>query len=77
MGFGGRVVTGALCGAALGTPTGSVTAGVLAGAICAVVGTFGGAAFRSGLAKAIGKDFPAALIEDLIAIGGALLIVSR
>ena len=41
----------------------------------AVLGTYVGAAFRAGLAKAFGKDLPAALIEDLIAIGGAWLIV--
>ncbi len=77
MGFGARVVTGALCGAALATPAGSMIIGILAGAIGAVIGTLGGAALRARLAQAIGKDFPAALIEDLIAIGGAILIVSR
>ena len=41
----------------------------------AVLGTYVGAAFRAGLAKAFGKDLPAALIEDLVAIGGAWLIV--
>ena len=32
-------------------------------------------AFRTALAKAFGRDLPAALIEDLVAIGGAYLIV--
>lgn len=73
IGFGARVVVGALCGAAVGM----IIAGLLAGAIGAVLGTLSGAALRARLAKAIGKDLPAALIEDVVAIGGALLIVSR
>ena len=77
MPFAARVVVGALCGAAVATPAGSMVVGVLLGAVGAVVGTFGGAAFRGWMARAIGKDLPAALIEDLIAIGGAIFIVSR
>ncbi len=38
-------------------------------------GTLGGAAARGKLASVFGKDLPAALIEDVVAIGGALLIV--
>ena len=41
----------------------------------AVIGTFGGAELRGRLATAFGKDMPAALIEDAIAVGGAFLIV--
>jgi len=49
-----------------------------AGVIGAVVGTFGGYEFRSRMVKATGgKDLPIALLEDVIAIGGAFLIVSR
>jgi uncharacterized membrane protein len=40
------------------------------------VGTLGGAAVRGKLAVAFGKDTPAALIEDAVAIVGAILIVS-
>ena len=73
--FGARIVLGALCGAALGARQ-SVVAGLVCGALGAVVGTLGGYEFRSRLVKAIGgKDFPIALLEDAIAIGGALLIV--
>nr|WP_277874401.1 hypothetical protein [Leptolyngbya sp. FACHB-8] len=39
------------------------------------MGTLGGAAVRSRLGKAFGRDLPAALIEDAIAIGGAILVV--
>jgi uncharacterized membrane protein len=40
-----------------------------------LIGTLGGAAFRARLAAAFGKDRPAALIEDIVAIGAAALIV--
>jgi hypothetical protein len=49
----------------------------VAGAVGAVIGTLGGYEFRSRLAKAIGIDLPAALLEDVIAIGGAFWIVSH
>ena len=42
-----------------------------------VIGTLGGAAIRTRLAQAFGKDIPAAFLEDAIAVGGAILIVSR
>jgi uncharacterized membrane protein len=51
--------------------------GLVAGAVGAAVGTLGGAELRSRLAKAVGKDFPIALLEDAIAIGSAFFIVSR
>ncbi len=35
----------------------------------------GGAAARSRLAAKLGKDLPAALIEDAVAIGGAAAII--
>jgi uncharacterized membrane protein len=63
-----RIVTGALSGAAIGASGGALPAGLLLGAVGAVSGTIGGYELRSRLARAIGKDFPAALIEDAIAI---------
>jgi uncharacterized membrane protein len=42
----------------------------------AVIGTFGGAAARAQLARAFGKDLPAALIEDVVAVVGAYFIVT-
>ena len=74
--FGTRIVAGALAGAAMGTPAGMLVVGAVAGAIGAVVGTLGGAAARGKLAEAFGRDLPAALLEDAVAIGGAFLIVS-
>ena len=75
--FGTRIVVGALCGAALGIEAGAMLGGLFAGAVGAVVGTLGGAALRAQLARVFGKDLPAALLEDAVAIGGALLIVAR
>jgi uncharacterized membrane protein len=74
--FGARIVSGALCGAAIGAASGVLIGGLIAGIIGAVIGTFGGAEVRRILAGAFGKDLPAALIEDAVAIVGAYLIVS-
>jgi uncharacterized membrane protein len=77
-GFIARIVTGSLCGGALGASGGSWIGGLVAGAIGACVGTFGGYEFRARLVRATGgKDLPIALLEDVIAIGGAFLLVSR
>jgi uncharacterized membrane protein len=76
--FIGRIVTGALSGAALGAASLSLTGGLVAGALGGIAGTLGGYEFRARLVKATGgKDLPIALLEDLIAIGGAIVIVSR
>jgi uncharacterized membrane protein len=76
--FTGRVVTGALCGAALGAANQALIGGLLAGVLGAVAGTLGGYEARTRLAKAIGgKDLPIALLEDAIAICGAVWIVCR
>jgi uncharacterized membrane protein len=77
-GFTARVVTGALCGAALSATGGAMGPGLIAGGLGAVAGTLGGYEFRARLVRANGgKDLPIALLEDAIAIGGAILIVSR
>jgi uncharacterized membrane protein len=72
-----RVVTGAFSGAVLGASRNSLAGGLIAGAIGAVAGTLGGASVRGALAKIAGKDLPVALLEDVVAILGALFIVSR
>jgi uncharacterized membrane protein len=72
-----RVLTGGLSGAALGAAQQSTLVGLVAGMIGAVAGTLGGSEFRTRLGKAFGKDLPAALIEDAIAIVGAVLIVTK
>jgi len=73
--FAARLLMGALTGATIGASGGSLVGGLIAGIVGAVVGTLGGAAVRSRLAAAFGKDTPAALIEDAVAIIGALIIV--
>ncbi len=75
MQFAARLIMGALTGATIGASGGSLVGGLIAGIVGAVVGTFGGAAARGKLAAAFGKDAPAALIEDAVAIIGALIIV--
>jgi uncharacterized membrane protein len=73
-----RIASGALCGAALGAASASLVGGGLAGVAGAVAGTLGGYEFRVRLVRATGgKDLPIALLEDAIAIGGAIWIVSR
>lgn len=75
MQFAARLTTGALSGAAIGVAHQMLVPGLVAGIVGAVIGTYGGAAARAALAKSFGRDLPAALIEDAVAIGGALLIV--
>ena len=72
--FGTRIVMGALSGGAIGG-AGMFFPGLAAGAIGAVIGTLGGATARAKLAAAFKNDRPAALIEDIVAVGGAWLIV--
>lgn len=72
--FGTRLITGGLAGAAIGADSGMLVGGLIAGIVGAIIGTLGGREFRARLAKAFGSDRPAALIEDVVAIGGALLI---
>lgn len=74
--FGTRIVMGALAGAALGATAGMLIPGAIAGIVGAVIGTLGGRAARARLAVSFGQDRPAALIEDAVAIVGALLIVA-
>ena len=76
MQFGGRIASGALCGACFGAAAGNLVGGLVAGVVGAVIGTLGGAAARAKLAQAFGKDLPAALIEDVVAVVGAYFIVT-
>jgi uncharacterized membrane protein len=71
-----RVVVGTFCGVALGLATGHLVAGLLAGAMGSVAGTVGGAKARGFGARLLGRDLPAALIEDAVAIGLSVLAVS-
>lgn len=74
--FGARILMGGLSGAAIGFVWGSWIGGLVAGVGGAVIGTYGGATARARLAGAFKRDLPAALIEDVVAVGGAALIVA-
>ena len=70
-----RILTSALCGLAIGLSGNETIVCLVAGIIGAVAGTFTGAKARSLLAKTFGRDLPAALLEDAVALsigGGAL-----
>ena len=75
MQFGTRIVLGGLSGAAIGAAHGGLVGGLIAGVVGAVIGTLGGARVRAALARTFGRDLPAALIEDAVAIVGAVVIV--
>ena len=74
--FAARVAMGALGGAAIGIQAGAWWLGLLLGAAGAVAGTLGGAKARGALARAFGRDLPAALGEDAVAILVAALVVN-
>jgi uncharacterized membrane protein len=75
MQFGARLVSGALSGAALGIAAGNPWVGAGLGVVGAAIGTLGGRAGRGALADAFGRDRPAALAEDAVAIVAAVLIM--
>jgi uncharacterized membrane protein len=72
-----RILSGGLTGATIGVSGASLTAGMILGVIGAVAGTLGGAAMRGKLAAAFGRDFPAAVLEDLLAICLAIIFLLR
>ncbi|TPG55176.1 DUF4126 domain-containing protein [Sphingomonas glacialis] len=73
--FGARLVSGGVSGAAIGVGAGMPLVGLGLGLIGAVVGTLGGAALRTRLAVAFGRDLPAALVEDALALAAAAIVV--
>jgi uncharacterized membrane protein len=75
--FIGRILAGGLAGAALAAGLGqSLPVGAVAGSLGAVVGTLGGYRARTGLVRALKvPDYMVAVAEDVVAVGGALLIV--
>jgi uncharacterized membrane protein len=71
--FASRIIVGAAVGLVLGLPAGAEVATAILGAVGAVIGTLGGYESRRRLALAFGRDLPAALIEDAVAIIVSLL----
>lgn len=74
--FAGRIVSGALCGAAIATHDAAWAIGLVCGIIGAVLGTVGGFDVRTRLARRFGRDRPAGILEDVVAIIGAVAIVA-
>ena len=74
-----RIVTGAFTGACVSVGGGKPAfAGAGLGAVGGIVGCFAGYHARAWLVKSLRQpDFNIALLEDLVAIGGSLFIVSR
>jgi len=74
-----RFVCGALSGACVGVSAGqSLTPGAILGAAGGLLGAFAGYQWRTRLVKALKvPDFVIALVEDAMAIGAGLFIVSR
>jgi uncharacterized membrane protein len=66
--FGARLVMGATSGAAVGLSGHNLIAGLVAGIVGSVLGTLGGSKARAFAARAFGRDLPAALFEDVLAI---------
>lgn len=73
--FGTRLLMGAVCGIAMTLAGGQWLMGLLVGLLGAVAGTLGGHAARASLARRFGRDLPAALIEDGVAIVLAVLVL--
>ena len=77
--LGGRILLGGLSGAAVASANSpGVIAGALVGALGGLVGAYGGYHARVGAVKSFRlPDFVVALIEDAVAIVGALFILSK
>jgi uncharacterized membrane protein len=74
-----RIALGGLSGAAVAVAGGqSLAIGCILGAAGGVIGAFAGYQVRTGLVRALKvPDIVIAVLEDLVAIAGALLIVTR
>jgi uncharacterized membrane protein len=70
-----RLLMGAFAGAVIGSAFFHTFSALGAGIVGAVLGTLGGAEARSRLTAAnSGKDRPAAIGEDIVAVGGGFLV---
>ena len=74
-----RIVLGALCGAAIGVAgSQSIAMCAATGAVGGIAGAFGGYQARTRLVRALKvPDLVIALLEDLLAIGSAVFLMSR
>lgn len=76
MQFIARLLSGGFSGAVIGTAFGYPVGGAGAGVVGAVLGTLGGAMARGALATKAGKDRPAAVTEDIVAVVGGFAVVA-
>jgi uncharacterized membrane protein len=74
-----RIITGGLSGAAVAVSGGQgLMFGAILGAVGGIVGAFAGYQARTRSVKALNvPDFVIAVLEDVVAIGGGLFIVTR
>lgn len=79
VGLSARVLMGGLCGATVALAGGeSIALGIVLGVAGGIAGAYGGYQVRTRLVKALGvPDVVIAVLEDIVAIGGGLLILSR
>jgi uncharacterized membrane protein len=75
--FVARILMGALAGGAVTAGVGrSLAAGAVLGGLGGIAGAFGGFRARTGLVRALRvPDYLVAIAEDIVAVGGAILIV--
>jgi uncharacterized membrane protein len=66
-----RIVSGGFAGAVIGAAHDAVIPSVASGIVGAIIGTFVTFEFRSRLANALGRDRPAAILEDVLALAVA------
>ena len=78
-GLSARIFMGGLTGACIASAGGeSLVLGAILGSFGGIAGCFGGYHARKRLVQASGKpDYYIALLEDLIAIGGSIWVVTR
>lgn len=70
-----RILMGAFAGAVIGSAFFHTFSALGAGMVGAVLGTMAGAAARERFAAArSGQDRPGAIVEDIVAVGGGLLV---
>jgi uncharacterized membrane protein len=79
VGLTARVLMGGLCGATVAVAGGeSIAIGIVFGVLGGIAGAYGGYQARTRLVKALGvPDVVIAVIEDIVAVGGGLLILAR
>ena len=74
--FIGRIISGGFVGAVVGTAWAFTWSALGAGVVGAVLGTVAGYQARGRLSGKLGRDLPAALLEDVVAVGGGFALAA-